>query len=267
MRNGDRSKLHILLLAILLLLLAAPAYAESDEPLTLTVEADPECILSEAGDMTYFRFTVKNTLQEDYTLEYLMLQGDLIAAPKLIAEEITIAANDVIEFSLENVRIEEFEFDMDLSFQLAWQTTGYAPEDTEHLDPVVTEHLVAAAPLRIERFVEPVMSITCVPDILLAREGDPVTVTYTLVNETKFDMTNITLQDAGLPQQPYIPLERNVLNAGERMQVTYTFEMGGATLELAPMAQYTVRGVESKTSARESVTVERVAVDLKMDVE
>ena len=107
MRKANGTKLHILLIALLLLLLAVPAYAE-EEPLTLTVEADPECLLSETGDMTYFRFTVKNTLQEDYTLRQLTLQGDLIAEPKLIAEEITILANDVIEFSLENVHIEEF---------------------------------------------------------------------------------------------------------------------------------------------------------------
>ena len=237
MRNDKRSKLHILLLAIALLLLAMPVHAENEEPLTLTVEADPDCLLNEAGDMTWFRFTVMNTLEEDYDLEYLMLQGDLIAEPKLIAEYITIHAKDVMEFSLENVRIEEFEFDMDLSFQLAWQTTSYAPDDEYHQNPIVTEHVVAAEPFRIERFVEPVMTLNFSPDVMLAREGDPITITYTLTNETKFDMTNITLQDVGIPQQPTIPMEKNVLNAGETMQVSTTFPMGSSTVELNPTAQ------------------------------
>ena len=267
MRNDKRSKLHILLLAIALLLLAMPVHAENEEPLTLTVEADPDCLLNEAGDMTWFRFTVMNTLEEDYDLEYLMLQGDLIAEPKLIAEYITIHAKDVMEFSLENVRIEEFEFDMDLSFQLAWQTTSYAPDDEYHQNPIVTEHVVAAEPFRIERFVEPVMTLNFSPDVMLAREGDPITITYTLTNETKFDMTNITLQDVGIPQQPTIPMEKNVLNAGETMQVSTTFPMGSSTVELNPTAQYTVRGVESKTSAAETVTVELVEIDLSMQVE
>ena len=176
MRKANGTKMHILLIALLLLLPAVPAYAE-EEPLTLTVEADPECLLSEAGDMTYFRFTVKNTLQEDYTLRQLTLQGDLIAEPKLIAEEITILANDVIEFSLENVHIEEFEFDMDLTFQLVWETIGYAPEDEAQEDPIPLEHVVTSAPFRIERFVEPILALTFAPDVLIAREGDPVTVT------------------------------------------------------------------------------------------
>ena len=266
MRKGNTAKLHMLILALLLLLLAVPAHAENEEPITLTVEADPDCLLGEAGDMTYFRFTVKNNLSEDYTLDSLTLQGDLIS-PKLITEEITILANDVIEFTLENVRIEESEFDVDLSFQLTWMALEYAPEDQAHAYPILTEHMVSSESFRIERFIEPVMDISVSPDVLLAREGDLVTVTYTLVNETKFDMTNITLQDAGIPQQPSIPMERNVLYAGERMEVSTFFEMGSTTLELNPSAQYTVRGVESKTSAQESVTVELVEIDLRMEVE
>ena len=267
MSKGNPFKLHILILAMLLLLLAVPVYAEGEDPITLTVEADPECLLSEAGEMTYFRFTVKNNRNEDYTLEQLMLQGDLIDAPKLITEEITILGNDVIEFTLENVHIEEYEFDTDLVFRLAWMTVEFAPEDEGHEDPILTEHAVAAEPIRIERFVEPVMTIRFTPDVLMAREGDSVTVTYTLINETKFDMTNITLQDAGIPQHPSIPLDRNVLNAGEQMEASTTFLMGNSTLELNPSAQYTVRGVESRTFAKEPVTVELVEIDLRMEVE
>lgn len=267
MRKADRVQLHILLLAALLLLLAVPCYAAEEEPITLTVEADPDCILSEPGEMTYFRFTLKNNLDEDYTLQDLMLQGDLIDEPKLIIDEITILANDRIEFTLENVRIEEFEFDMDLSFQVAWRSIGYAPGDDAQENPILTEHVAAADPFRIERFVEPVLALSFAPDIMLAREGDLVTVTYTLVNDTKFDMTNITIRDPGIPQQSVIPLENNVLTAGEQMQVSTTFEMGTSTVELNPTVQYTVRGVESKTSAKETVTVECVEINLRMEVE
>ncbi len=264
MKAGKWAKLHILLLAILLLSMAFSAVAE-EEPLTFTVESDPDCLLSEAGDMTFFRFTVKNDLDEDYTLEDMSLQGDLLAAPKLIAKSITINANDVLEFTLQNVRIEDFAFDMDLSFQLTWSTTDYDPEDVDHLEPIVSDHIVAA-PIRIERFEEPLMKVSASPNIFQAREGDPITVTYTLLNDTKFDMTNITLQDTGV-SQPVIELDRNVLYAGEQMQATATVLMGVSSLELNPTVQYTVRGVESKASAAESVTVERVVVDLKMEVE
>ena len=267
MRTGRSAQLHILILALCLLLMAVPTYAkrEEDEPLSLTVEADPNCLLSEAGDMTFFRFRVKNNLAEEYVLDNMSLQGDVLAAPKLIAERIAIRANDVLEFTLENVRIEDFMFDMDLSFQLTWSTTTYGPEDEAHLFPVITDHMVAT-PIRIERFMDPIMSISVAPDVLLAREGDMITVTYTLINDTKFDMTNITLQDSGVPRLT-VPLEKTVLTAGERMQATATFAMGDSTLELNPTAQYTVRGVESRASAAETVTVEYVNVDLRMEVE
>ena len=265
MRRGKWFQFHILLLAVVLLWTAIPAWAENEEPLTITVEADPDCLLSEAGDMTFFRFTVKNNLEEDYVLDELKLQGDLLEEPKLIPDSITISANDVLEFTLENVRIEEDEFDRDLSFQITWQTVSFATEDEAHEEPIITEHSLSV-PIRIERFIEPMMTISATPDVLLAREGDPVTVTYTLVNDTKFDMTNLTLQDLGI-SLPTVTLPKNTLNAGEMMEAKATVTMGGTPLELNPTAQYTVRGVESKASASETVTVEYVQVDLKISVE
>ena len=264
MRTYKWSKLHIILLAILLVM-AVPVFAENEEPLILTVEADPECLLSQAGEMTFFRFTLKNTLDEDYVLEDLTLEGDLLTDSKLISESLTIQANDVQEFLLEKVTIDEDQFDTDLTFRLTWRTTAYAPEDVEHLEPIVSAHSLSV-PIRIERFIEPVMTLSCQPDVLLAREGGSITVTYTLINDTKFDMTNITLQDEGIPQ-PSIPLEKNTLNAGERMQAQVTFSMGSSDVELNPSAQYTVRGIESKASAAETVTVENVAVTFFMEVE
>ena len=267
MRTGKKAKLHILLLTVCLLLVAWPAYAKNEEPepLTLTVEADPTCLLSEAGEMTFFRFKVKNNLNEEYVLEDMSLQGDILSAPKLISNRITIKANDVLEFTLENVRIEDFMFDMDLSFQLTWWTTSYTLDGLDNYQPISQEHMISA-PIRIERFVEPVMALSVAPDVTMAREGDPVTVTYTLINNTKFDMTNITLQDDGIPQYT-VPLERNILNAGEQMQANITFPMGDRILELNPTVQYTVRGIESKVSVTQAVTVEYVDVELRMEVE
>ncbi len=265
MTTGKRFQLHILLLAVFLLLTALPAAAENEEPLTLTVESDPECLLSEAGDMTFFRFRLRNTLEEEYALEALTLQGDLLEEPKLIQDALLIPANDVVEFTLENVRIEEDEFDRDLTFRLTWQTVSFAPEDEAHEEPIVTDHALEV-PIRIERFIEPVMTLTFAPDVLLAREGDPVTVTYALSNDTKFDMTNVTLQDSGLPQQQ-VTLPAAILPAGETMQAQTTVQMGTGNMELNPTAQYTVRGNEAKTSAEQIVTVEYVKVALNITVE
>ena len=265
MKTGKRFQLHILFLAVIFLLMALPVAAENEEPLTLTVESDPDCLLSEAGDMTFFRFRLRNTLEEEYALEALTLQGDLLEDPKLIQDAILIPANDVVEFTLENVRIEEDEFDRDLTFRLTWKTVSFAPEDEAHEEPLVTDHALEV-PIRIERFIEPVMTLTFEPDVLLAREGDPVTVTYTLSNDTKFDMTNVTLQDSGIPQQK-VTLPQTTLPAGEKMEAKAVVQMGTGNMELNPTAQYTVRGIESKAVAEETVTVEYVRVVLTLSVE
>lgn len=265
MRTGKRYQLHILLLAIILVLMAWPVLAENEEPLTLTVESDPDCLLSEAGDMTFFRFRLKNNLAEDYELKDLTLEGDLLSEAKLISDSFVIPANDVMEFFLENVHIDEDQLDTALTFRLTWQTTAYSEEDTEHLEPIISDHVIEV-PIKIERFIEPVMTVTFAPDVLLAREGDTVTVTYTLFNDTKFDMTNVTLQDSGIQQQK-ITLPNSVLPAGEKMEAQATVQMGTSNMELNPTAQYTVRGTESKVSAQETVTVEYVRVALGIQVE
>ena len=265
MKATKRFQLHILLFAILLMWMAVPAAAETEEPLELTVEADPECLLSAAGEMTYFRFTLKNTSDAEYVFNDLTLRGDLLDEPKLIGESLSLAANDVMEFTLESVHIDEDEFDRDLAFQLTWHTTAYAEEDSEHLDPITLNHSILST-VRVERFVEPVMTVSLETDVLLAREGDMVTVTYTLFNDTKFDMTNITLQDPAMPQGT-VPLEKNTLLAGERMQVVATAIMGTGNLEFMPSARYTVRGIESAAFASGAITVEYVDVELKMEVE
>ena len=79
-------------------------------------------------------------------------------------------------------------------------------------------------------------------------------------------MTNISLQDDGIPQL-MIPLSKTTLYAGERMDAATTVRMGTTMIELTPTAQYTVRGIESKASAAQPVTVEYVEVDLRLEVE
>ena len=104
--------------------------------MTLTVEADPDCLLSEAGDMTYFRFTLKNTSEEDYVFnDALTLRGSL-DEPKLIS-------GDPHHFRQRRDGIHpgerahrEDEFDRELAFQLTWQTDRYAEEDEAHEDPI-----------------------------------------------------------------------------------------------------------------------------------
>ena len=264
MKKSEKLKTYIVVLIVILMWVAFPSYAEDEEPLELTVESDPDCLLSEAGDMTYFRFTLKNTLSEDYELEDLTLHGDLLETPKLISDSLLIGANDVLEFTLENVRVEEDEFDMELSFWLTWSNTGYSEDDVDHTEPIILEHAKAVS-ICIERFIEPVMTLSSAPEVLVAREGDDVTVVYTLKNDTKFDMTNITLQDTAMQQT--IQLQKNTLFAGEQMRVSTSFQMGTNALELMPTAQYTVRGIESRASAAETVTVEYVRVDLFIEAE
>ena len=243
---------------------AMPAYSAT-EPLTAQVETDPECLLSAPGEMSFFRFTLKNTLDEPYTAEKLTLSGDVLSEPKLISEQVTIPGNDVLEFTLENVFIGEGVFDRPLAFTLSWQLFTYIAEDVNRENPIVTDHSLSVS-ATVERFIEPVLTLSVATDTPLVREGEGFSVTYTLKNDTKFDMTNITLQDAGSGLVG-IPLEKDTLLAGQQMSVSAELTMKEGGLTLQPLAKYTVRGLESEVKLETAFTVAALKTEVQMEVE
>ena len=263
-----KEKRFVTLLLIALMLAVFPAaglsYGET-EPLTLSVEKDPDCLLSEAGEMTYLRFTLQNNSASDYTLYNAALSGELLSKSEALDSVLEIKGRGVLEFRLNNLSIPENAFDRDITFTLTWQELYYDSADLNHLTPLYKERSVKAV-IVIERFVEPVMTLIFATDHELARSGETVTVTYTLKNETKFDMTNITLWDNGV-STGYIPIEKRSLLAGETMTATFTFTMGTVDVKLNPYAEYTVRGQEATATCATDATITAMVVDLQLTVQ
>lgn len=242
------------------------AHAEKeDSPITMTIEPDPDCQLTEAGEMTYLRFTLKNEGEEAYTLTRAVLSGELLSQALAFEEDIVIEPNEVKEFKVQKLSVPLSAFDRELTFTLSWQEVYYLEEDVEQLFPLYEEKELEGTVV-IERFSEPVLELSYKTGEELVKVGEQVRITYILENNTKFDMTGLSLYDPSV-STGYIPLDSSELQAGERMEVVYTFDMGEVDVVVNPCVEYTVKGEKQLASCENTYTIRYLKVELKLDVQ
>lgn len=259
--------------AVLLLILVvstvcvggAVTRAENDSPITMTIEPDPDCQLTEAGEMTYLRFTLKNEGEEAYTLTRAVLSGELLSQALAFEEDIVMEPNEVKEFKVQKLSVPLSAFDRELTFTLSWQEVYYLEEDTEQLFPLYEEKELEGTVV-IERFSEPVLELSYKTGEELVKVGEQVKITYILENNTKFDMTGLSLYDPSV-STGYIPLESSELQAGARMEVVYTFDMGEVDVVVNPCVEYTVKGEKQLASCESTYTIRYLKVELKLDIQ
>ena len=252
------------LLAVLSIGAALPAYAANDTPVTLTAQADPELALSQAGTISYIRFTLTNNSNVAYILYNATLAGDLIDGSAALDATVAIMARESREFTLNDLRIEEDQFDTPLQFTLTWDEIAYGTDDPLHQHPITTKR-TSAVSITIERYIKPEIVISAATDALLYSEGALVTVTYTLHNPSKFDMTGLVLYEQGTNLN--VPMSQTILLAGESLAVPYTFSMPTNDVVLQPTVSYTVRNEQTSTILLEPVTLSFMLVQLELEVQ
>lgn len=243
----------------------AVTHAEKDSPITMTIEPDPDCQLTEAGEMSYLRFTLKNDSEETYTLTRAVLSGELLSQALAFEEDIVLEAKEVKEFKVKKLAVPLSAFDRELTFTLSWQEVYYLEEDPDKLFPLYTERK-AEATVVIERFSEPVLELSYKTREELVAVGEQVEITYVLENNTKFDMTGLSLYDPSV-STGYIPLDTTELKAGEKMEVPYTFPMGEVDVVVNPCVEYTVKGEKQLATSESTYTIRYLKVELRLEVQ
>lgn len=243
----------------------SPAYAQNEQPIALAVELDPELELSGDGTITYVKFILSNASDAPYLLHNASLSCEKLAVLEALDAVIEVPSRGTKEIMLQNVPIRDSLLDTALVFLLSWQEVTYAPEDLAEAAPLYSDRSISAE-VTIPRFVEPVISVSASADTALAKPGATVTATYTLTNNTKFDMTSLSLYDIGT-QNMLIPLENSSLLAGETVKVEHAFEMGDAPAQLLPKVLYNVRGKLVETAAETPVVVDCAIISLDFAVQ
>jgi len=238
-RNG------ILIFTLVICLLACGSFSLAEEEVKVDVVGIDPAELTEAGEVLV-TFEISN--HSDYELSSLsIVQGDFLYQ---IPEEtiIPVAGSAKIPVA---VRVSNAQIGLPLIFMVSWHCGG----EPYFINKEVT----------IERAVEPTISMTRVVSNTHARTGDKLTLTYSLKNDTKFDMTDIMLIDENISDNP---IRRNdTLRANDSFLIEYTYTMGKDDVVSAPVVTYVVNGKTKSFSAVEPITLSMVDIDIRLHVE
>ena len=215
--------LHALLGLLLLLTLAAPGMGAlaADEEVRVEVTADPT-ELSEGGPVQ-FTFEVSN--YSDFELHEIAISLDNATFTIPGMEDCVIPPGGSAVFPL-LYEVPDSRIGLELLFHVSWLRYG--------------EPFSVDVPVTIARAVEPVITIARTVDSEFAKPGDTVTLTYELANETHFDMTNITVIDEQISDNPI--LRNHTLNAGATLTQSFVYTMGEEDVTSAPIVTYDVNG-------------------------
>ena len=232
------------LLALLSLALAAPALAADEVGVVVT--ADP-AELSESGPVL-LTFEVSN--HSDFELHEITIGLDNAIFTIEGMEDCVIPPGGSATFPL-LYEVPDSRIGLELLFQVNWLQYG---------EPHTLE-----VPVTIARAIEPVISIQRTVSSAYAKQGDTITLTYELSNDTKFDMTNITVIDEQISDNPIF--RNHTLNAGGTLTQSFVYTMGTEDVMSAPIVTYEVNGKTKTFSAIDPVTLSMVNVQIDLRVE
>ncbi|MEZ4628894.1 MAG: hypothetical protein R2912_12720, partial [Eubacteriales bacterium] len=116
----------------------------------------------------------------------------------------------------------------------------------------------------IEQAENPIITVTRAVSKTNAKPGEQVIVTYTMKNTTKFDMTDVTLIDENISDEPIFLNE--TLRASRTMATDFTYTMGEESVVSAPVVTYTVNGKTKTYSSIDPLELTMVLVKLNMQI-
>lgn len=223
---------------------ALPRAMAADE-VRVTVIANPT-ELSEAGEVQ-MNFSISN--YSDYELHGVTISSGG-AAFDLKQSELIIPPNGSAYDIVINVPIADSQIGLPIEFSVAWTQGG--------------EPMMQTTSVTINRAADPVIGLSRKLSAVLAREGDEITAEYTLTNDTKFDMTGITLIDEEFSDSPIVSNED--LRAGRSLTIPLKFKMSTLDVTSAPLVTYTVLGKTKTFSAIEPQQVKVIVSKLSLSV-
>ena len=259
----------ILLAALLITGLSFPAEsrAESDHPITLTITCDPTPELEGEGTIPDLLFTIRNTGKEDYTLYDAKLFGGYEDDEKEIGgDAFSILAGSSKEFHLTDVPVAEEQLGREIVYRLTWNELETQIDEETGEATFLTHPRETTASITVERFVIPELTVTASCEEPYVRTDETFIVSYTISNDTAFDITGIRLYDPEQSMQTIL-LPSGELLSGESMTVTAEYKMGAEDMTFRPCIEYLSRRREMKTTAAETLTVANVSVDLLVETE
>ena len=229
--------------ALLCLVLFVP-HAHADEA-RINITATPT-ELADSGSVL-FTFEIAN-----YNADYPMT-------------DVTISNNDTICYQMNDQSIPQSGSARDIKVTLNISQSQLGKPITFVVNWVRNgEPMSQEASITVQQAENPIISVSRTASTTNAKPGDSVVLTYLVKNPTKFDMSDITLIDENMSDNPILQLDS--LRASSSYSIDYTYTMGEESVTSTPFVTYTVNGKTKTFSSLDplELVMVRIQLDLKI---
>ncbi len=236
-------KLMIVLLTAVLTCTAAVSYAEESVSVEIT-SVEPDALPS-AGNVLV---TISVNNRSDYELQSITVSQNGISY--LIPEDTVIPhlGKAIIPVT---VSVQDSQIGSPIVFTVGWTCDG--------------EPYSAEVQTTIEKTEEPVITLLRTASETHARPGEKILMTYTIKNETRFDMTDIMLVDEDICNEP---IRRNdSLQASNSLTFEYSYTVGTEDAVSNPVITYTVNGSSKSLTPLEPLSIQSVNIGAQIKAE
>ncbi len=246
-RSSAWKAISVKTLSALIALLCVFAFAPSAhaEEARISITANPTELTD--GGMVTFTFEIAN-YNADYPMTDVAITYQGTVYNVMVGQEIP-PSGSARDITL-TLNVSQSQLGKPITFLVTWTRNG---------EPMSQE-----AEITIEQAENPIITVTRTASKTTAKTGEQMVVTYTIKNTTKFDMTDVTLIDENISDQPIFSGE--TLRASRTMATDFTYTMGDDSVTSAPIVTYTVNGKTKTDSSIEPLELTMVLVQLDMTV-
>ena len=202
--------------------------------------------LEDSGNVT-FTFEINN-YNADYPMTDILINYN--GTDYNVLQGVSIAPSSQINNISLTLPVSQSQLGKPITFLFTWVRNG---------EPMSQE-----AQYTIAQADNPIITVTRTADKTNAKPGDKVTITYTIKNTTKFDMTDIMLIDENISDMPIF--QNETLRASRTMSYDFPYTMGEESVTSTPLVTYTVNGKTKTFSSLEPLELTMVRIQLDLDI-
>ena len=240
-------------MAVLLLLGCASAVADVADPIRVSSLSEPQSVISEQE--VAITIKIYNSSQTDMLDTIILYNPEGNSVEKYSGLKAEQSVTYTGTWRVTGEQIEKGRINYYITYSVDNQGTKTEMKRTV---PVTIQTEAAAPQLTATYSVSPVS----------AREGQNVTLSYTLSNTGNVELRNIVVENSGVSKEK---LAQPSLSVGEKITLTDSFTMGKKELVSSPTVTYQAAG-SSKTMtisdmARKTITVAEDGLEVELKAE
>lgn len=204
--------------------------------------------LTDSGNVT-FTFEINN-YNADYPMTDILINYN--GTDYDVLRGVVIAPSSQINNIALNLPVSQSQLGKPITFLFKWIRNG--------------EPMTQTAQYTVAQAENPIITVLRTVDKTNAKPGDTIEITYTLKNETKYDMTNIMLIDENISDNAILELPK-LLAGATYLPKPFKYVMGDESVTSTPLVTYTVNGRTKSFSSLDPLELTMVLIRLDLRVQ